>query len=74
MFSNVCGQQYGTTSGVAATGLEIKVVNSGTARATILRQPDTKLGTVVQNRVLTALEAPVKRHIGASVTIRRDDA
>ena len=46
------------------TGLQIKKVSGGAERAEILRQKDTALGTVVENRVLTAPGAPPKRHIG----------
>ncbi|KZT04430.1 cytochrome P450 [Laetiporus sulphureus 93-53] len=44
-------------------GLEIKVVDAGTFRASVLRQPDAALGTVIENRLLTAPSAPPKRHI-----------
>ena len=52
------------TAKAADTGLEIKTVSSGTSRAAVLRQPDATLGTIVDNKVLTAPGAPVKRHIG----------
>jgi len=41
----------------------MKTVDPGTFRASILRQPDAALGTVVENRILTAVGAPSKRHI-----------
>ncbi|OBZ67672.1 hypothetical protein A0H81_12453 [Grifola frondosa] len=44
-------------------GLVMTAVDSGTARASDLRQSDTALGRVVENRILTASGAPVKRHI-----------
>lgn len=59
---------YATTSNAEAAGLNLKVVSPGTARASVLRQPDTALGTVVQNTLLTSPNAPPKRHIGASTT------
>ncbi|KAG9098045.1 hypothetical protein FRC07_010695, partial [Ceratobasidium sp. 392] len=41
----------------------VELVGTPTERAATLRQPDSKLGTVIENRVLTAVGAPVKRHI-----------
>ncbi|PIL35108.1 cytochrome P450 [Ganoderma sinense ZZ0214-1] len=55
--------EYGTTTSTEAGGIDIKTVSEGTARAEILREKDTALGTVVENRVLTSPNAPVKRHI-----------
>lgn len=46
-----------------SAGFEVKTVDPGTARATILRQPEAALGSVVENRVLTKPGTPVKRHI-----------
>ncbi|KZT69908.1 cytochrome P450 [Daedalea quercina L-15889] len=46
-----------------AGGLEMKMVDEGTYRASVLRQPDAALGTVVENTLLTAPDAPAKRHI-----------
>ncbi|KAM5535289.1 hypothetical protein V8D89_011043 [Ganoderma adspersum] len=57
------GAEYGTTKGTEAIGIDIKTVSEGTARAEILREKDTALGTVVENRVLTSPNAPAKRHI-----------
>ncbi|KAI0694744.1 fatty acid hydroxylase [Earliella scabrosa] len=57
------GKEYGTTGSAEVTGLQIKKVSGGAERAEILRQKDTALGTVVENRVLTAPGAPPKRHI-----------
>jgi cytochrome P450 / NADPH-cytochrome P450 reductase len=37
-------------------------VDSGTKRATALRQPDVEMGTVVEDKHLT-LSGPEKRHI-----------
>ncbi|KAI0754469.1 fatty acid hydroxylase [Daedaleopsis nitida] len=57
-------KDYGHSAAAAdANALEVKTISSGTSRADILRQPDTALGTVVENRVLTAPGAPPKRHI-----------
>ncbi|TBU21982.1 fatty acid hydroxylase [Dichomitus squalens] len=55
--------EYGTTRSSEITGIDIKTVSGGTARAEILRQKDIALGTVVENRVLTSVNAPTKRHI-----------
>ena len=59
-------QNYGVTlaSESASAGIEIKTLDIGTTRATVLRQPDAALGTCVGNRVLTAPGAPEKRHLG----------
>ncbi|KAM5540807.1 hypothetical protein V8D89_005451 [Ganoderma adspersum] len=57
------GAEYGTTKGTETAGISIKTVSEGTARAEILREKDTALGTVVENRVLTSANAPPKRHI-----------
>ncbi|KAI0356058.1 fatty acid hydroxylase [Trametes cingulata] len=46
-----------------ASGIHMKVVDPGTSRASILRQPDADLGRVVENRLLTSPNAPAKRHI-----------
>ncbi|KAF8606735.1 fatty acid hydroxylase [Ceratobasidium sp. AG-I] len=43
--------------------INVDFVGTATERAATLRQPDSKLGTVVENRVLTADGAQVKRHI-----------
>ncbi|KAF9812238.1 hypothetical protein IEO21_06278 [Rhodonia placenta] len=43
--------------------LAVKTVDAGTYRASVLRQPDAALGTVVENRLLTATGVPPKRHI-----------
>ena len=49
--------------------MKIETVETGTARAQLLRQPDTAFGTVVQNYALTSPGAPVKRHIGMLRTV-----
>ena len=64
-FNQVVSQEYSTEiSKDVQTGLEMKVVSEGTTRASDLRQQDAALGTVVENKVLTAPGAPEKRHIG----------
>ncbi|KAF7367846.1 Fatty acid hydroxylase [Mycena sanguinolenta] len=56
-------KEYATTrSATPASTLEVKTVDAGKERASILRQPDSELGRVVENKVLT-LRGPVKRHI-----------
>ncbi|KAI0767655.1 fatty acid hydroxylase [Fomes fomentarius] len=58
------GTEYGTTASTPGMiGLEVKKVSAGTKRAELLRQKDIALGTVVDNRLLTAAGAPSKRHI-----------
>ncbi|EKM58057.1 uncharacterized protein PHACADRAFT_139651 [Phanerochaete carnosa HHB-10118-sp] len=47
----------------ATTGLKVEIVGDSTARAADLRQHDAALGTVVENRILTAPGVPEKRHI-----------
>jgi len=42
----------------------VQTVDSGTARAAVLRQPDAALGRVVENRILTKSGVPLKHHIG----------
>ncbi|KAI0642932.1 bifunctional P-450/NADPH-P450 reductase [Trametes meyenii] len=56
-------EAYATTGNAEATGLDVKIVSPGTARAEVLRQKDTALGTVVVNELLTSPNAPAKRHI-----------
>ncbi|KAI0763546.1 bifunctional P-450/NADPH-P450 reductase [Trametes elegans] len=56
-------KEYGTTDSADAAGLNVKMVSPGTARAEVLRQRDTALGTVVLNKLLTSPNAPAKRHI-----------
>ncbi|KAI0629781.1 fatty acid hydroxylase [Trametes polyzona] len=52
---------YDTTGNADATGLSVKIVSPGTARAEALRQKDTALGTVVENKLLTSPNAPAKQ-------------
>ncbi|KAI0823976.1 bifunctional P-450/NADPH-P450 reductase [Trametes gibbosa] len=55
--------EYGTSANAKAGGLNVKLVSPGTARAEVLRQRDTALGTVVVNKLLTSPNAPPKRHL-----------
>ncbi|TFK90994.1 bifunctional P-450/NADPH-P450 reductase [Polyporus arcularius HHB13444] len=57
------GAEFGATARADTVGFEVKTVSAGTERAEILRQKDTALGTVAENKILTAPGAPVKRHI-----------
>ncbi|CEL62385.1 NADPH-ferrihemoprotein reductase [Rhizoctonia solani AG-1 IB] len=43
--------------------LDLDFVGGPTDRATILRQPDSRLGLVAENKTLTAAGAPAKHHI-----------
>ncbi|KAH7336792.1 bifunctional P-450:NADPH-P450 reductase [Rhizoctonia solani] len=43
--------------------IDVELVGTPTDRAAILRQPDSRLGLVVENKLLTAPGAPAKRHI-----------
>ena len=45
--------------------MQLEVADAGVSRAGALKQGDARLATVVENRILTAPGAPVKRHIGA---------
>ncbi|KAG8740203.1 hypothetical protein FRC10_004604 [Ceratobasidium sp. 414] len=58
-------KDYGVKAkeGAQAPAVEVKLVGSATDRAATLRQPDSRLGLVIENRVLTAEGAPSKRHI-----------
>ncbi|CEL62386.1 NADPH-ferrihemoprotein reductase [Rhizoctonia solani AG-1 IB] len=49
--------------GSSGPSVEVKLVGAPTDRAATLRQPDSKLGLVVENRLLTAAGAPAKHHI-----------
>lgn len=60
-------EDYKATLGevpVDTSSLTLKTVDAGTHRAAVLRQSDAALGTVVENRLLTAPGVPQKRHIG----------
>ncbi|CUA71580.1 NADPH-ferrihemoprotein reductase [Rhizoctonia solani] len=45
------------------TGVDIEFLGAPTDRATTLRQPDSRLGSVIENRLLTAPNVSAKRHI-----------
>ncbi|KAJ7452215.1 fatty acid hydroxylase [Mycena latifolia] len=56
-------KEYSTTKAASAVStLQVRTVDAGKERAMVLRQPDSLLGRVVENRVLTK-DGPVKRHI-----------
>ncbi|KAK7438635.1 hypothetical protein VKT23_017968 [Stygiomarasmius scandens] len=57
-------EKYSTTqSQSTSVGFEVTTVDTGASRAAALRQSDTALGTVKENRILTKPGHPVKRHI-----------
>lgn len=58
-------QEYGTSSKNTLTDvLDVRIESSGTERAVALRQADTSLGKVIENRPLTKGGPNQKRHIG----------
>ncbi|KAJ7234012.1 cytochrome P450 [Mycena haematopus] len=60
---NTLTTEYATTrSATPASTLEVKTVDAGQTRASILRQPDAQLGRIIENKVLTR-GGPIKRHI-----------
>ncbi|CAE6503919.1 unnamed protein product [Rhizoctonia solani] len=52
-----------TTGGTNVPKVDVQLVGAPTDRAAILRQPDSRLGLVAENRLLTARGAPAKHHI-----------
>ncbi|THH27701.1 hypothetical protein EUX98_g6479 [Antrodiella citrinella] len=56
-------KEYTTQTVAQVSGLSVKTVQSGPNRAEVLRQADTALGTVVENKLLTSPNAPAKRHL-----------
>lgn len=46
--------------------LSVEIVDAGTTRSKLLRQPDAAMGKVVENRLLTKPGSPEKRHVGES--------
>ncbi|TFK52531.1 bifunctional P-450/NADPH-P450 reductase [Heliocybe sulcata] len=61
---SVLTKEYNTVSKKVEETLTVETTKSGTTRASELRQPDTRLGTVTQNRVLTKPSASgIKRHL-----------
>ncbi|KAH8809612.1 fatty acid hydroxylase [Flagelloscypha sp. PMI_526] len=64
----VLNKEFSTASvKTSEVGLGIEIISKGSSRAETLRQADIALGTVIENRVLTAPGAPVKRHIEISL-------
>ncbi|KAF8755042.1 cytochrome P450 [Rhizoctonia solani] len=53
-------QEYSVEAKEGSSGptVEVKLVGAPTDRAATLRQPDSRLGLVVENRLLTAADAP----------------
>ncbi|KAJ1303594.1 hypothetical protein OPQ81_011777 [Rhizoctonia solani] len=63
-FWTVLSKEYDVEAkGPQTTGVDIKFLGAPTDRAAALRQPDSRLGLVVENRLLTAPNVPAKRHI-----------
>ncbi|KAJ7467647.1 FAD-binding domain-containing protein [Mycena latifolia] len=59
----ILAKEYSMEKGdSAAPTLQVRTVDADKERATVLRQQDSQLGRVVENRVLTK-DGPVKRHI-----------
>ncbi|KAK0459209.1 fatty acid hydroxylase [Desarmillaria tabescens] len=57
-------KEYSTTRGaVDLSVIDVKVIDAGDERAESLRQPDTALGRLLENKVLTLAGHPVKRHL-----------
>ncbi|KAH8107855.1 bifunctional P-450/NADPH-P450 reductase, partial [Cristinia sonorae] len=59
----ILSKEYDTQKVAASSGISVKTVESGLKRAEVLRQADTALGTVVENKLLTSPNAPAKRHL-----------
>ncbi len=62
-------QKYKTAGEVHSqpdSSLEVKILDTRSTRAELLRQHDMAIGEVIENRLLTKPGAPVKRHIGMS--------
>lgn len=58
-------QEYGISSkNTPIDVLNVEIEGSGTERAVALRQVDTSLGKVTENRILTKGGPNQKRHIG----------
>ncbi|KAF5345023.1 hypothetical protein D9758_010443 [Tetrapyrgos nigripes] len=57
-------EKYSTTRAQSTSvGFEVTTVDAGANRASALRQSDSALGTVKENKILTQPGQPVKRHI-----------
>ncbi|CAE6454161.1 unnamed protein product [Rhizoctonia solani] len=60
----VLSKEYNVeTKGVETGGVDIQFLGTPTDRAVTLRQPDSRLGSVVENRLLTPSNVSAKRHI-----------
>ncbi|CAE6437707.1 unnamed protein product [Rhizoctonia solani] len=60
----VLSREYNTESKELETAVvDVKFLGAPTDRAATLRQPDSRLGLVLENRLLTVPNAPAKRHI-----------
>ncbi|TCD65595.1 hypothetical protein EIP91_002442 [Steccherinum ochraceum] len=60
---SVLSKAYVTHKSKEVTGILVKTVETGHKRAEVLRQEDTALGSVVENRLLTSPNAAAKRHL-----------
>ncbi|CAE6442366.1 unnamed protein product [Rhizoctonia solani] len=61
---SVLSKEYNLEAkGADTKGVDIKFLGTPTDRAATLRQPDSRLGLVVENRLLTSSNAPAKLHI-----------
>ncbi|KAK0195936.1 fatty acid hydroxylase [Armillaria mellea] len=57
-------KEYSTTKITASVSvIDVKIIDAGDERAESLRQPDTALGRLVENKSLTPTGHPVKRHL-----------
>ncbi|SJK98069.1 related to bifunctional P-450:NADPH-P450 reductase [Armillaria ostoyae] len=57
-------KEYSTTRRAADVSvIDVKVIDAGDERAESLRQPDTALGRLLENKILTPTGHPVKRHL-----------
>ncbi len=50
--------------------IDVKVIDAGDERAESLRQADTALGRLVENKILTPTGHPVKRHLEFELPLR----
>ncbi|KAK0212347.1 fatty acid hydroxylase [Desarmillaria ectypa] len=57
-------KEYSTTRRAADVSvIDVKVIDAGEERAESLRQPDTALGRLLENKIITLAGHPVKRHL-----------
>ncbi|KAF8713414.1 cytochrome P450, partial [Rhizoctonia solani] len=60
----ILSKEYNLQSkGLNTAGIDIKFLGTPNNRAITLRQPDSRLGLVLENKLLTAPKAAAKRHI-----------